>query len=226
LFQTHLSETAAEVVDLFRQHGERPVHYLDRLGILDARTLCAHGIWLEPEEIERLALRQVGIAHTAESNMKLACGIAPIPEMLRAGVKVGLGTDGCASNNNLDLFGEMDMVAKLHKVSGQDPTLCAASQVLRMATLDGARALCWDNEIGSLEVGKQADLIAIDLNQPHLTPIYEPVSHLVYSASGSDVRHVWVAGRHLVAHGRVQTVDATELIDAVHRISARIAANS
>ena len=130
LFQTHLSETAAEVEEILRKQGERPVFYLDRLGILDHRTLCAHAVWLEPEEIELLAARGVKVSHNAESNMKLASGIAPIPRMLAAGIKIGLGTDGCASNNNLDLFSEMDKVAKLHKVIHRDPVVCPAPQVL------------------------------------------------------------------------------------------------
>ena len=202
-----MSETAAEVAELCNKYGERPVYFLDRLGILDADTLCAHGVWLEPGEIELLAQRQVGLSHTAESNMKLGAGVAPIPELLAARVKVGLGTDGCASNNNLDLFAEMDMVAKLHKVFRKDPLVCSAREVLGMATLGGARAMAWDSEIGSLEAGKKADLIAIDLNQPHLTPCYEPVSHLVYAASGSDVRFVWVAGQLVVANAELQTID-------------------
>jgi 5-methylthioadenosine/S-adenosylhomocysteine deaminase len=224
LFQIHLSETEGEVVDLVKQYGERPVLYLDRLGILDADTVCAHGIWLEPEEIERLALRAVGLAHTVESNMKLASGIAPIPAMLAAGMKIGLGTDGCASNNDLDLFGEMDMTAKVHKVFRNDPLTCPAPQVLRMATLDGARVLGWESQIGSLEVGKQADIIAIDLNQPHLTPLYDPISHLVYAVSGSDVRHVWVAGRLVVSERKVQTVNAPEVFAQVRSLAAAISA--
>ena len=222
LFQTHLSETAAEVAELSHKYGERPVHFLDRLGILDANTLCAHGVWLDAGEIELLAQRQVGLSHTAESNMKLGVGVAPIPELLAARVKVGLGTDGCASNNNLDLFAEMDMVAKLHKVFRQDPQVCSAREVLAMATLGGARALAWDSEIGSLEAGKKADLIAIDLNQPHLTPCYEPVSHLVYAASGSDVRLVWVAGQLVVANAQVQTIDVPRTIREVQRLADKI----
>jgi 5-methylthioadenosine/S-adenosylhomocysteine deaminase len=222
LFQTHLSETTGEVADLMKKHGERPVFYLDRLGILDGQTLCAHAIWLEPQEIERVALRQTGIAHTTESNMKLGSGVARIPDMLAAGIKIGLGTDGCASNNNLDLFGEMDKTAKLHKVMRHDPTICSARQVLRMATLGGAGAIAWDNEIGSLEVGKQADVMAIDLDRPHLTPLYDPISHLVYAVSGSDVRHVWVAGRQVVADGKVLTVDVAEVCAEVQRFAAAI----
>jgi 5-methylthioadenosine/S-adenosylhomocysteine deaminase len=222
LLQIHLSETAAEVEELTQKFGERPVSYLDRLGILDDRTLCSHAVWLDPKEIELLAARKVRISHNAESNMKLASGVAPIPRMLAAGIKIGLGTDGCASNNNLDLFSEMDKVAKLHKVVQQDPVVCPAPQVLKMATRDGAAALGWDRQIGSLEVGKQADLIAIDLNQPHLTPLYHPESHLVYAVKGSDVRHVWVDGEQVVRDGQVLSTDEAGVITAVRSLSQKI----
>jgi len=215
LFQTHLSETAAEVEAILQQHGERPVFYLDRLGVLDGDTLCAHAVWLEPEEMELLAGRGVKISHNAESNMKLASGVAPIPALLAVGIIIGLGTDGCASNNNLDLFSEMDKAAKLHKVVQRDPTVCPAPQVLRMATRDGAAALGWQDQIVSLEVGRKADLVAIDLDQPHLTPLYNPISHLVYAVKGSDVRHVWVNGRQVVQNRRVLTVEEREAVAAV-----------
>lgn len=218
LFQIHLSETVSEVEELTRIHGERPVKYLDRLGILDDRTLCAHGVWLEPEEIDLLALRGTGVSHNVESNMKLASGVAPVPRLLAAGVPVGLGTDGCAGNNNLDLFSEMDKVAKVHKVFGGNPTLCPASQVLGMATRQGARLLGRQDDIGSLEVGKKADIVAIDLNQPHLTPLYDPVSHLVYAVKGSDVRHVWVQGQWVVNAGEVRSTDVQRVMREVERI--------
>lgn len=222
IFQMHLSETAGEVAELTRRHNSSPVSYLDRLGILDKDTLCAHAVWLKPDEIEILAERRVGISHNAESNMKLASGVAPVPEMLKAGITVGIGTDSCASNNDLDLFSEMDKVAKLHKVVQLDPIVCAAPQVLQMATRGGAAVLGWDNQIGSLEVGKRADLIAIDLQQPHLTPLYDPVSHLVYAVKGSDVRHVWVNGCKLVSHGNLQTLDVSEVIARVRRVAEKI----
>lgn len=223
IFQMHLSETAGEVEELCRLHHADPVNYLDRLGILDENTLCAHAVWLQPDEIELLAKRRVGISHNAESNMKLASGVAPLPALLAAGVTVGIGTDSCASNNDLDLFSEMDKVAKLHKVYQLDPVVCAAPQVLEMATMGGAAILGWDDQIGSLEVGKRADLITIDLLQPHLTPIYDPVSHLVYAVRGSDVRHVWVDGRKLVTNGKLQTLDVTEVMARVVCIAEKIA---
>jgi 5-methylthioadenosine/S-adenosylhomocysteine deaminase len=222
LFQIHLSETREEVRELTEKYGQRPVHYLDRLGILDSMTLCAHGVWLDQDEIEILALRRTPISHNAESNMKLASGVAPVPRLLSAGVEVGLGTDGCASNNDLDLFSEMDTVAKLDKVFSGDPTVLPARRVFGMATSGGAAALGWADEIGSLEVGKKADLVAIDLDQPHLTPLYGPISHLVYVVRGSDTRHVWVDGRQVVSDGRVLTVDETEVMRRVTSIARRV----
>ncbi len=217
LFQIHLSETAAEVDEILKKAGERPVCYLDRLGILDHRTLCAHAVWLGPEEIELLANRGAKVSHNAESNMKLASGVAPVPRMLAAGIKIGLGTDGCASNNDLDLFAEMDRVAKLHKVIHRDPVVCPAPQVLAMATRDGAAALGWEDRIGSLAVGRKADFIAIDLHQPHLTPLYDPISHLVYAVKGSDVRHVWVNGEQVVRDRRVLKIDEHRVMIVVMR---------
>lgn len=223
LFQTHLSETASEVEELTKKHGERPVHYLDRLGILDEKTLLAHGVWLDESEIETLARRKTPISHAAESNMKLASGVAPVPALLGAGITVSLGTDGCASNNDLDIFSEMDKLAKLHKVFKADPVVCPASEVLKMATSNGAAALGMGCLIGSLEAGKKADLIAIDLNQPHLTPLYNPISHLVYAVKGSDVRHVWVNGRLVVSNGMLETADEAQLIKEVSAIARQVA---
>ena len=154
--------------------------------------------------------------------MKLASGIAPIPDMLAAGVTVALGTDGCASNNDLDLWAEMDMAAKLHKVQRLDPTIMAAHTVLRMATIEGARALGLDHEIGSLEVGKQADLIIIDMDQPHLTPLYHPQSHLVYTVHAADVRDVMIAGCRVVRDRRLQTMDLDALIREARQLGRAI----
>lgn len=222
LFQMHLSETAGEVEDHTLKYGERPVFTLDRLGILDDHTLFSHGIWLDDAEVRLLADRGASISHNAESDMKLASGVAPVPKFLASGVNVGLGTDGSASNNDQDLFSEMDKVAKLHKVFAHDPVICNASEVLRMATFSGAKALGWSDEIGSLREGKKADLIAIDLNQPHLTPLYDPVSHLVYAVKGSDVRHVWVNGSLVVADGRVYSVDETKVMEKVTEITDKL----
>ena len=158
--------------------------------------------------------------------MKLASGVAPVPRMLSAGIKIGLGTDGCASNNNLDLFSEMDKVAKLHKVIQRDPVVCPAPRVLGMATRDGAAAVGWEDHIGSLEAGKKADLIAIDLDQPHLTPLYDAISHLVYAVKGSDVCHVWVNGEMVVRDRRVLKVGEAEAIAAVEAMAGKMKATA
>lgn len=211
LFQIHLNETRDETVRLTAEHGEPPTLYLDRLGVLDHRTLCAHAVWMQREEIERLAERRTAVSHNVHSNMKLASGVAPVPAMLEAGITVGLGTDGCASNNTLDLFREMDRTAKLHKAVSGDPTVCPARQVLHLATLGGAAALGLAELTGSIEAGKKADLVALDLRQPHLTPLYDPVSHLVYCARASDVTQVWIDGRRVVQDRRVLTLDGDEV---------------
>jgi 5-methylthioadenosine/S-adenosylhomocysteine deaminase len=224
IFQTHLSETVAEVREVQQRYGERPVLFLRRPGSLDQTTLCAHGVWLDAEEIQCLAEHGVALVHTPESNMKLASGIAPLPTILAAGIRVGLGTDGCASNNDLDLFAEMGMAARCQKAFSGDPVVASAREVLHMATLNGARALGWDSEIGSLEVGKQADIVAIDLKKPHLTPLYDPISHLVYVASGSDVTHVWVAGQEVVIGGELMTADVKAVMAEVRRLAAVIGA--
>ncbi len=222
LFQVHLSETRQEVLDLKREHGLPPVEYLDSLGILDEHTLCAHGIWVNAEESLLLQQRETGIAHNAGSNMKLAAGVAPVPLFLSQGVRVGLGTDGCASNNGLDLFGEMDLTAKVHKALRKDPEVCSAKQVLRMATKGGAQVLGLSSRIGSLEVSKKADLIALDLQSPHLVPLYDPVSHMVYSARGSDVCHVWVDGRQVVSNGRVFSCQQNEILMKINQITRQL----
>jgi 5-methylthioadenosine/S-adenosylhomocysteine deaminase len=222
LFQTHLSETAGEVEEIMNRYGRRPAMLLDSLGVLDELTLCAHGIWLSHDEIHSIARSGASISHCPESAMKLGSGVAPVPEMISLGVKVGLGTDGCASNNDLDLFSEIDFAAKVHKVFKNDPLACPAEQALRMATLGGASVLGLENEIGSIEPGKKADLIALSLNQPHLTPIYDPVSHIVYAARGSDVRFVWVDGQQIVKDGRVLSVDETEVISEATRMGLEI----
>jgi 5-methylthioadenosine/S-adenosylhomocysteine deaminase len=163
-------------------------------------------------EIELLAERGVKVAHCPESNMKLASGIAPVPQLLAAGVEVGLGTDGSASNNDVDLFGEMDTAAKVHKAVTLDPTVMRADQVLRCATLGGARVLGAGQLIGSLEVGKKADCIVLDLDQPHLTPVYNPVSHLVYAARGSDVIHSVINGRVVMRDRQLLTLDERTIL--------------
>jgi 5-methylthioadenosine/S-adenosylhomocysteine deaminase len=219
---THLSETTNEVLTIRERYGLTPVQHLSRLGILGPNLLACHCVVLEDEDMDLLRDHDVKVAHNPESNMKLASGIAPVAALLARGVCVALGTDGCASNNNLDMFSEMDTAAKLHKVANLDPTVVDAAQVLRMATTDGARALGLAARIGSLEPGKQADLIVIDTWQPHLVPLYNPVSHLVYAVRGGDVRTVLVDGKLKVDEGRLTDIDLDALLEQVNRLARRI----
>jgi 5-methylthioadenosine/S-adenosylhomocysteine deaminase len=215
----HLAETAAETATVRQRYGCTPVEHLAHLGVLGPDLLACHCVVLTPEDMGLLAAHDVKVAHNAESNMKLASGVAPVPELIARGVCVGLGTDGCASNNNLDLFGEMDTVAKLHKVHTLDPTVLDAATVLRLATIDGARALGLDAEIGSLAPGKRADLIVVDTRRPHLTPLYHPASQLVYAARGADVRHSVIDGRPVMVDRRLTTLPVEDILAEVRRWS-------
>jgi len=198
---THLAETVNELNDIKERYGRTPVEHLQALDLIGPHLIADHCVHLVEEEINVLAQEGVKAIHNPESNMKLASGIAPIPEMLRKDMIIGLGTDGCASNNNLDLFTEMDMAAKLHKLNTMDTTVMDAVTVLRMATIEGAKALGMDSITGSLEEGKKADIIIVDVKKPHLTPMYNPYSHLVYAARGNDVVHTIINGK-LVMEGR------------------------
>jgi len=220
--QIHLSETKAEVDEVFSRTGTRPVFYLDALALLSENLIAVHGVHLQDEEIERMGLRRTGVVHCPESNMKLASGVARTSRMVEAGIPLGIGTDGAASNNNLDLFREMDTAAKLGKVYTLNPTNMGAGTVLKMATLWGARILGLEQEIGTLEVGKKADVIVVDLRSPHLTPLYHPLSSLVYSASGGDVKDVIVDGKILMKDRKMTQLDGEEIMARVKEISAKI----
>ena len=222
LFQIHVAETQDENKQPFAEKFGSAVRYLDHVGLLDAHTLLVHAVWVDDTDTSIIAARKCGIAHCPESNMKLASGIAPVIRYLEAGIAVGLGTDGCASNNDMDLFQEMDIAAKIHKVNAQDAVVMDAATVLKMATIEAARAMGMDRQIGSLEVGKAADIIVVDTRKPHLTPLYNPVSQLVYAARGSDVRHVVIAGRHLVADRRLQHLDLKSIVEPMRRLSSTI----
>lgn len=225
LFQIHVAETRSEVDNCRAEHGCSPVEYLHRLGLLNPNTLLVHAVWVDDRDIEIIAHSQAAIAHCPESNMKLASGIAPVPQFIEAGIRVGLGTDSSASNNDLDLFKEMDIAAKLHKIKTMDPTAMDAQTVLAMATRWGAQAIGLGDRIGTIAVGKQADLIILDLNQPHLTPMFHPASHLVYAAAASDVRHVMIDGRWVVRDKKLLTIDLDEVLVEVNRIAAAIRGN-
>lgn len=222
LFQIHVAETGSEKKQCLDKHGITPIRYLDGLGILNQTTLLVHCIWIDDADIETIAQRNTAVVHSPESNMKLASGIAPVISFLKRRIKTGLGTDGCASNNDLDMFQEMGSAARLHKVHSLDPVIMNARTVLEMATIGGARAIGLDHQIGSIEPGKQADLVIIDLSRPHLTPIYNPVSHLVYAVKGSDVRDVFVAGETLVRHHNLVNLDTEKIMQKVCSVAETI----
>ena len=209
----HLAETASELEDVKKRYGKRPVDHLQSLGILGPHLIADHCVHIEEKEIKILAENGVRVIHNPESNMKLASGIAPVPDMLANHLTVGLGTDGCASNNNLDLFGEMDMAAKLHKINTMNPIVMDALTVMRMATIEGAKALGMQEITGSLEQGKKADVIIVDTKKPHLTPMYNPFSHLVYAARGNDVSHSIINGRLVMEERRLLTIDLYAIME-------------
>jgi 5-methylthioadenosine/S-adenosylhomocysteine deaminase len=205
--------------ELKKRYGKTPVEHLDSLGILGPHFIADHCVHLTMDDIKVLAENGVRAIHNPESNMKLASGIAPVPGMLANHMTVGLGTDGCASNNNLDLFTEMDMAAKLHKINTMDTTVVDALTALRMATIEGAKALGMGEMIGSLETGKRADVIIVDIKKPHLTPMYNPYSHLVYAARGNDVIHSIINGRVVMEDRKLLTIDLYEIMERARQKS-------
>jgi 5-methylthioadenosine/S-adenosylhomocysteine deaminase len=213
----HLSESSDEQAQIKQRHGKTPSEHLRDLGFLRKGVLGAHGVYLTAGDRKLLKDAQVGVAHCPQSNMKLASGSAPVRELLAEGVRLGLGTDGAASNNDLDMFEEMATAAFLAKHASGDPTVAPAAAVLEMATLGGARALGLEDRIGSLEPGKRADLIVVGLGEPRMHPVYDPVSHLVYTAKGADVRHVVVEGRVILRDRRVLTLDEAAVIQDADR---------
>jgi 5-methylthioadenosine/S-adenosylhomocysteine deaminase len=208
---THLHETHDEIVQSEMQYGVRPIHRLAGLGLLGPNLVAAHGVHLTQTEIELLAEQGCHIAHCPTSNLKLASGIAPVVSLLGQGVNVGLGTDGAASNNLLDLFGEMRLAALLAKGLSGNAEALPAWQALEMATINGARALGMEDEIGSLETGKLADMIALDFSGLETQPCYDVISHLVYAAGREQVSHAWVAGEAVLETGKLTRLDDNEL---------------
>ncbi|NLT95760.1 MAG: amidohydrolase [Clostridia bacterium] len=213
----HLAETKQEFNDILEQYGKTPTRHVYDLGLFQVPVLAAHCVYLTEEDIELMAEGSVGVAHNPTSNMKLASGMAPIPSLLKAGVNVGIGTDGTASNNNLNMIEEMHIASLLHKVSKLDPTSVPAYQALEMGTVLGARVLNLDNEIGTLEPGKKADIIFIDLNQPHLCPAYDLVANLIYSAQGSDVKTSIIDGKIIMKDRQVLTIDEEKVMFEARR---------
>lgn len=220
----HVHETAAEIQQSLEQHGMRPLQRLQHQGLLNAQLTAVHMTQLTRSEIEQLATCGVHIVHCPESNLKLAAGACPVQHLVNAGVNVALGTDGAASNNDLDMLGEMRTAALFAKQVAQDASAISAAQVIRMATLNGAKALGLETEIGTLAPGKAADIIAIDLNDPACQPIYNPLSQIVYSATRAQVSDVWVAGKQRVAHGQLVGQDIAAYITQAQTWQQHIAA--
>jgi 5-methylthioadenosine/S-adenosylhomocysteine deaminase len=218
----HFLENAAEKKQLEEKFGKSAVSFLKDIGYLNERLIAFHCVCLSEEDIKLFADYGCKAGHNPASNMKLASGIAPIPDMIEAGITVGLGTDGCASNNNLDMIKEMSTAAKLHKVARLDPTVMDAQTVVRMATIEGAKALGMEKITGSLEAGKKADIIVIGLNKPHLTPLYSEYSHLVYAMSGADVDTVLVNGKIVMENRKLLTIDEDEVMRNVREIAVKV----
>jgi 5-methylthioadenosine/S-adenosylhomocysteine deaminase len=219
---THLAETKGEGQDIAARYGRTPVRHLAHLGVLTARLIAAHCVWVDAEEIGLLAASRAGVVHCPRSNLKLASGIAPVPDLLAAGVLTGLGTDGAASNNELDLYAEIQAAALIHKGVRLDPLAVPAPAALEMATVGGARALKLDHLTGSLEAGKRADIVLLDLDEDNLVPLYDPISHLAYAAAAADVRTVLIDGRVVLENGKLLTLDEVEVRRRVRALALAI----
>ena len=222
LYHIHLSENQAEVATCRERYGCTPVEHLETLGLLNNLTLAAHCVQLTEGDIATLAARQVKISHCIESNMKLASGIAPVASLQKAGACVSIGTDGSASNNDVDMFGEMSSVAKVHKAFSLDPTILPAESVVKMATSQAAAALLAEDAIGTLALGKKADCIVVDLNQPHLIPMYSIPSHLAYAVRGSDVIHSIIDGRPVMLDRKLLTINEARIYGQMKELAERI----
>jgi 5-methylthioadenosine/S-adenosylhomocysteine deaminase len=219
---THISETKREVDDSVRDKGASPVAYLDRIGFLNERVIAAHMVWPQGTDIAILKRRGVGVVHNPQSNMKLAAGVAPVPKMLAESLLIGLGTDGAASNNDLNMWEEMDTVAKLHKVFTGDPKVISAQQAFELATIRGAQAIHLDKEIGSLEKGKRADILVIDRDTLNQIPLYNLYSDLVYATKASDVETVIINGRLVMRNRRLLTLNETAVKNDARAFRDRI----
>jgi 5-methylthioadenosine/S-adenosylhomocysteine deaminase len=221
----HIAEAQFELEQSRAKHGATPVGYLERIGFLGPDVVGAHCIWVDQADIATLAHFNVGCTNNPSSNMKTAAGVMPVPEMLAAGEPIGVATDGAASNNNQDLFEEMDLAAKLQKVTRMEPRALPAKQVVEMATINGARALHMGKMIGSLEPGKKADLILVDTEAPHAVPMYDVYSEIVYALKASDVRTVVIAGKIVMKDRQMLTLDEKEILAKAQEYKAKIAAS-
>lgn len=214
IITVHAAENMAENEDTVKAHGERPIQLLDVTGILDLKPVLAHAVHLNESERHLVAAKGSCIAHCPGSNMKLASGAADIVQYRNDGITVGLGSDGTSSSNDLDMFAVMRLAANLARLVRNDPAAISASEIVRAATIDGAKALGMSERIGSLEVGKEADIISIYLHEPHLIPIHDPFTTIVYSAGRADVRHVFVAGEQIIDNRRPTKVDPQEIMSS------------
>jgi 5-methylthioadenosine/S-adenosylhomocysteine deaminase len=221
----HVSETRREVQESMEKYGRTPVGRLADLGLLGPSTVAIHGVHLTEEDIKLLAEYDAGVVHCPESQLKLASGFTPVPKLLEAGVKVGLGTDGAASNNDLNMFGEMGTAARVHKVIAGNPTAMPARQALSMATLEAAHVLGLEDKLGSLEVGKRGDILVLDLDVPHMVPVYDITSHLVYAAHSSDVRTVIIDGCVVMRDRELLTLDEDEIFARAREMAREIVAS-
>jgi 5-methylthioadenosine/S-adenosylhomocysteine deaminase len=222
LLHIFVSESKTEFDNILKQYGKTPIEVLNQLGILKQNLLATHCVYLTENDIDLITENKVGVSHNPESNMKLGNGVAPISTLIKKGGRVGLGTDGAASNNDLSLLGEVDFAAKLQKGYYKDSTLLTSLEAVEMLTINGAKALSMDHKIGSIEVGKQADIILIDINSAHLTPMYNPYSHIVYAAKDSDVKTVVINGKIIVKDQVVLGQDFNEIRDIANHYSSKI----
>lgn len=218
----HFLENQSEQAQLEQKYGQSATAFMEEIGYLNDRLLAFHCVCFSEEDRKRFAQYECKVAHNPASNMKLASGIAPVPDMIKNAITVGLGTDGCASNNTLDMIREMNTAAKLHKVARLDPTVMDAQTVVRMATINGAKALGLDRITGSLEIGKKADIITVGLDKPHLTPLYNEFSHLVYAAGGADVDCAIINGRLVMENRKLLTINEADVMTEVRKIAVSI----
>ncbi|MCD4802630.1 MAG: amidohydrolase [Anaerolineales bacterium] len=220
-FTTHASENQAEVETVLEQYQQTPIHLLASYDLLDESTLLAHCVVLDDEEIELLAKTGTHVVHCPESNLKIGSGIAPIAAMLEKGINVCIGTDGAASNNDLDILGELRTAALLQKGSNRNPELLNTKQALEMGTINGAKAYRLENDLGSLEKGKKADLVIINFDKPHLTPVHNPAANLIYSSGKSDVETVFINGKLQLENGQLTAIDEEQIMAEVRSISEK-----
>jgi cytosine/adenosine deaminase-related metal-dependent hydrolase len=218
----HLSEVQEDVRYTEKEFGEMPAEFMDRVGLVGPKVVFAHGVWLTEKEWQILAEKEASVAHCPSSNMKLSSGIAKVPEMMGAGVNVGLGCDGGPSNNSYDMIREMKTASLLQKVRTMDPVTMSAETVLEMATVNGAKALGLQGQIGSIEPGKRADIIVVGMQKPHLTPAFNPVSHIAYAALGCDVETTIIDGRIVMDGRKVSTLDEHRILQEANERATKL----